>query len=217
MRFLAPTAASNPPPIGPRNAVIPHCLQVFIPHDIISFRMNAYALPKAPLKTSHFNPLWNEHLRKIGPHLLQNEHLQKNRGGGGYGRASLFAFRLLPTAYSTYNAFMPGVTSALQIRPATEADTQLVFGFIRKLAEYGDLSDEVSATAKHPRAALFGKKPVAEAILAYWGSEPAGFALYFLHVLDVCASPVLPTNPTTSPAFTSLPSRASGENAERWA
>lgn len=73
---------------------------------------------------------------------------------------------------------MPDLTSALQIRPATEADTDLVFGFIRELAEYGDLSDEVSATAEDVRAALFGPRPVAEAILAYWGSEAVGFALY---------------------------------------
>ena len=73
---------------------------------------------------------------------------------------------------------MPDVVSALQIRPAIEADTQLVFGFIRKLAEYGDLSDEVSATEQDVRAALFGPNHVAEAILAHWGSEPAGFALY---------------------------------------
>lgn len=75
-------------------------------------------------------------------------------------------------------AVMPDVASALQIRPATEADIELVFGFIRKLAEYGDLSDEVSATAEDVRAALFGPKPIAEAILAYWGQEPVGFALY---------------------------------------
>lgn len=73
---------------------------------------------------------------------------------------------------------MSGVATALQIRPATEADVALVFGFIRKLAEYGDLADEVVATADDVREALFGPKPVAEAILAYWGGEPAGFALY---------------------------------------
>ena len=73
---------------------------------------------------------------------------------------------------------MPDVASALQIRPAAEVDVALVFSFIRKLAEYGDLSDEVTATADDVRAALFGPKPVAEARLAYWGSEPAGFALY---------------------------------------
>jgi GNAT superfamily N-acetyltransferase len=73
---------------------------------------------------------------------------------------------------------MPGVASTLKIRPATEADVPLVYGFIRKLAEYGDLSDEVSATAEDVRAALFGPKPVAEVTLAYWGPDPAGFALY---------------------------------------
>ena len=54
----------------------------------------------------------------------------------------------------------------------------LVLTFIRKIAEYGDLSDEVSATAEDIRAALFGPKPVAYAVLASWGTEPAGFAIY---------------------------------------
>jgi GNAT superfamily N-acetyltransferase len=90
--------------------------------------------------------------------------------------ASPLYFR--PFGESKYNAVMPDVASALRIRPATEADVPLVCSFIRKLAEYGDLSDEVLATAEDVRAALFGPRPVAEAILAYWGSEPAGFALY---------------------------------------
>jgi GNAT superfamily N-acetyltransferase len=73
---------------------------------------------------------------------------------------------------------MPDVASSLQVRPATDADIDLLFGFIRKLAEYGDLADEVSATADDVRAALFGTKTIAEAVLAYWGSQPVGFALY---------------------------------------
>jgi len=73
---------------------------------------------------------------------------------------------------------MPDVTSALRIRPASEADIPLVFSFIRKLAEYGDLSDEVAAQEQDVRTALFGPKPVAEAVIAYWGEKPAGFALY---------------------------------------
>jgi GNAT superfamily N-acetyltransferase len=67
---------------------------------------------------------------------------------------------------------------ALQIRPATEEDVALVLSFVRKLAEYGDLSDEVSATEQDIRAALFGPRPLAEAVLAYVGSEPVGFAIY---------------------------------------
>jgi GNAT superfamily N-acetyltransferase len=73
---------------------------------------------------------------------------------------------------------MPDVASALKIRAATEADVELLYRFIRKLAEYGDLSDEVSATVNDVRAALFGPEAVAEALLAYWGEQPAGFALY---------------------------------------
>lgn len=72
----------------------------------------------------------------------------------------------------------PETTSAVQIRPATEADSALVLDFIRKLAEYGDISDEVFATEQDVRAALFGSKPVAEVILAFVGQEPAGFVLY---------------------------------------
>ena len=66
----------------------------------------------------------------------------------------------------------------LQIRPAKEPDAPLVREFIRKLAEYGDISSEATVTEADVRAALFGPRPVAEAILAYVGNEPAGFAVY---------------------------------------
>jgi len=66
----------------------------------------------------------------------------------------------------------------LQIRTAKESDAPLVLEFIRKLAEYGDISSEATVTEANVRAALFGARPVAEAILAYVGSEPAGFAVY---------------------------------------
>ena len=66
----------------------------------------------------------------------------------------------------------------LQIRPAKESDAPLVLDFIRKLAEYGDISSETTVTEADVRAALSGPRPVAQAILAYLGSEPAGFAVY---------------------------------------
>lgn len=66
----------------------------------------------------------------------------------------------------------------LAIRSATEADAALVLSFIRKLADYGDLAGEVTATADDIRAALFGPKRVAEAVIAYLGGEPVGFALF---------------------------------------
>ncbi len=69
-------------------------------------------------------------------------------------------------------------TASLEIRPATESDVPVILSFIRKLAEYGDISDEVSATEDDIRAALFGPNPVAAAVFAWYGNQPAGFALY---------------------------------------
>jgi GNAT superfamily N-acetyltransferase len=66
----------------------------------------------------------------------------------------------------------------LEIRRAEEKDTTLVLSFIRKLADYGDIADEVAVTEADIRAALFGPQRVAEAVIAYEGSEPVGFALY---------------------------------------
>ena len=66
----------------------------------------------------------------------------------------------------------------LEIRPARESDAPVVLDFIRKLAEYGDISSEATATEADVRAALFDARPVAQAILAYVGNEPAGFAVY---------------------------------------
>src|SRR5260370_14861037 len=75
------------------------------------------------------------------------------------------------------NPAMPPDTD-LQIRPARESDTPLVLDFIRKLAEYGDISSEATVTEADLRMAFFGPRPVAEAILAHVGGEPAGFAVY---------------------------------------
>ena len=66
----------------------------------------------------------------------------------------------------------------LEIKAATEADVPVILTFIRKLAEYGDISDEVAANEDDIRAALFGAHPVAAAVLAVVGNEPAGFAIY---------------------------------------
>lgn len=71
----------------------------------------------------------------------------------------------------------------VRIRKASESDVPLILSFIRKLAEYERKSHEVVATEKNLRDALFGERPVAEALLAYSlahsNDEPVGFALYF--------------------------------------
>ena len=66
-----------------------------------------------------------------------------------------------------------------EIRPATEEDVPLLLRFIKELAEYEKLSHEVSATEEVLRESLFGERRVAEALLAYLGDEPSGFALFF--------------------------------------
>ena len=72
-----------------------------------------------------------------------------------------------------------GTAPALRIAAATEADVPVLLAFIRKLAEYEKLTDQVSATEEHIRAALFGPSRVAEALLAYLDDEPVAFAVFF--------------------------------------
>ena len=78
--------------------------------------------------------------------------------------------------------------SELRIRPATEEDAPLLLRFIKELAEYEHLSHEVSATEEMLRESLFGRR-VAEALLAYLGDAPAGFALFFHNFSTFLGSP----------------------------
>jgi GNAT superfamily N-acetyltransferase len=67
----------------------------------------------------------------------------------------------------------------ITIRPATVEDVPLVLHFIKALAEYEKMSDQVTASEAGLRAALFGPEPAAEVVIASAGAEPAGFALFF--------------------------------------
>ncbi|MBV9301161.1 MAG: GNAT family N-acetyltransferase [Acidobacteriaceae bacterium] len=58
-------------------------------------------------------------------------------------------------------------------------DTPLILQFVRKLAEFERLSDQVIVNEDTLREGLFGAGSAAEAILAYFGSAPAAFAVYF--------------------------------------
>ena len=75
------------------------------------------------------------------------------------------------------SALMPA--ESLKIRPAREADVQLLVEFIRGIAEYEKLLDEVEATEEGVRQSLFGEKPAAEALIGEWDGEPVAFAVYF--------------------------------------
>ncbi len=70
-------------------------------------------------------------------------------------------------------------TLPLAIRPATPADVPLIRSLIRELAEYEKLADKAQATEELLAQHLFGERPVAEAVIAEAGGEPAGFALFF--------------------------------------
>ncbi len=74
---------------------------------------------------------------------------------------------------------MSDSAATLCLRPAEASDTALVLRFIRELAEYEKLLDEVVATEEMIREALFGDHPTIEVTIALWQGEPAGFALYF--------------------------------------
>jgi GNAT superfamily N-acetyltransferase len=74
------------------------------------------------------------------------------------------------------------VSAGLTIRAATPADRDLVFAFIRDLAEYEKLLDDVVdvvATPDDVARALFAPHPRVFCDLAEWNGEPAGFALWF--------------------------------------
>ena len=75
---------------------------------------------------------------------------------------------------------MEGAPKApLRIEPATPDDVALILDFIRELADYERLLDQVVASEEPLREQLFGARPGAEVVIARWDGEPAGFALFF--------------------------------------
>lgn len=81
------------------------------------------------------------------------------------------------------------MSAGIHITPATPADVPLILGFIRELAEYEHLSDQVSATEAALQATLFGARPAAEVLIARESGEPAGFALFFPNYSTFLAQP----------------------------
>lgn len=72
-----------------------------------------------------------------------------------------------------------GLTQPLRIVPATETDVPLILQFIRELAEYEKLADQVEATEARVLENLFGASPKASCVLAYHETRPVAFALYY--------------------------------------
>jgi GNAT superfamily N-acetyltransferase len=67
----------------------------------------------------------------------------------------------------------------IHIRRATPLDVPIILTFIRELAEYEKLADHVVATDDDLHIALFGERPVIEAVIAMHGDQPVGYALFF--------------------------------------
>jgi GNAT superfamily N-acetyltransferase len=67
----------------------------------------------------------------------------------------------------------------LRLRDAGPGDLGLVMRFIRALAEYEKLEQAVEATEAEIARFLFGTPRRAEALIAEWEGEPAGFAVWY--------------------------------------
>lgn len=68
---------------------------------------------------------------------------------------------------------------SVEIREASVADAGLILSFIRALAEYERLLDQVEATEGDVVRDLFGSKPKVFCDIAEQDGQPVGFALWF--------------------------------------
>lgn len=64
------------------------------------------------------------------------------------------------------------------LRFATKKDTEIILNFINGLAQYENLSNEVTATKDILEEFLFEKK-MAEVVIGEFNGEPVGFVLFF--------------------------------------
>ncbi len=69
----------------------------------------------------------------------------------------------------------------LNIRKAEPGDAALILQFIRELAVYEKLADEVVAREADLVRTLFGREPKVFALIAEWNGAACGFALYFFN------------------------------------
>jgi ribosomal protein S18 acetylase RimI-like enzyme len=74
------------------------------------------------------------------------------------------------------------------IRAAQPGDGEQIVGFVRALARYERMEDQVRASAADFERALFGAPPTAEALLVFEGEQALGFALYYpaMSTFDGC-------------------------------
>lgn len=78
-----------------------------------------------------------------------------------------------------------------QLRLAGSQDVSEIVAFIRELAEYEKMSQEMVATEEMIHESLFGEKPAAEVVIASVDEQAAGFALFFTNYSTFLGRPGL--------------------------
>lgn len=78
-----------------------------------------------------------------------------------------------------------------KIKQVEEEDIPLLLSFIKKMAEYEKLENQVSATETNLKESLFGKKKYAEATIIFKNNIPAGYAVYFYNFSTFTGKPGL--------------------------
>jgi GNAT superfamily N-acetyltransferase len=68
---------------------------------------------------------------------------------------------------------------SVTIRDAAPGDVATILRFVRELAEFEREGDKVVATEPLLHEAMFGERPVAEAVIAERDGTPLGMALFF--------------------------------------
>lgn len=79
----------------------------------------------------------------------------------------------------------------MTIRPAVLSDIPAITGFVRELAEYERLADQVVATDEDFARALFGTPARAHAVIAEANGVAVGFGLYFFNFSTFLGRPGL--------------------------
>ena len=67
----------------------------------------------------------------------------------------------------------------IEIRPATEADAQLLFDLILELAAYEKLADKPAGDAETLRSSLFERKAAEALLIETADGEAVGYAIFF--------------------------------------
>jgi GNAT superfamily N-acetyltransferase len=84
-----------------------------------------------------------------------------------------------PSPRAPRPALTPADGATFALRPARPEDIGVIHAMIGELADYEKLAHLFVASEADVHAALFGPNPRAEVLLAWFGGEPAAFALYF--------------------------------------